>query len=310
MGTVVTGATSFIGAAVVKELLEQKIPVAAVVRPGSKNIQYLWKQVPPESRHLLWVVELDLKQIGRIAEKLPEETTWESWLHAGWDGAGSDNRTKGEVQQANVVFSLEAVKAAGRLGCRRFLFTGSQAEYGIHNTVITEDTPLNPVSEYAKAKVSFANSAKDLCKLLEMEYIHTRIFSVYGPGDHPWSLVNTCLATWAGSGHMQLGPCTQKWNFLYIEDTARALVLLLKKGEAGTYNVAGDDTRVLRQFIEEMYELCGSTGSFVYGEKKPNAEGAVSLDPDIGRLKSLGWTPTTLFAEGIYETMRCLRGSS
>ena len=357
MNVVVTGATSFIGAVTVGQLLRQGCRVCAVVRPGSKNLGHLWEYVPEDGKERLRVVPLHMEQIeelgrilgrpGHIAE--PEDSSvsstdgrgrsadgsvssaddsvssadssckatdassgdgsgWDAWVQIGWDGAGSDNRMKRGVQQANVRNSLAAVRAASGLGCGRFLFTGSQAEYGIHHSIITEDTPCNPVSEYGKAKADFANLAKELCKSRKMEYIHTRIFSVYGPGDHPWSLVHTCLNTWMQGGHMELGECTQKWNFLYIEDAAAAIIRLLTEGRPGVYNIAGEDTRILREFIEEMYCLCGSRGSYAYGKRKPNAEGPASLIPDISKLEAeTGWRPVTSFTEGIYETMHSLR---
>lgn len=313
MNVIVTGATSFIGAVTVGLLLQRGDRVCAVVRPGSGNMGHLWECVPEDGKKRLLVAPLFMEQIEEIGRELgqPENRisgSWDAWVQIGWDGAGSDNRAKRDVQQANVRHSLKAVKAASELGCRRFLFTGSQAEYGIHRSLITEETPCDPVSEYGKAKADFANLAKELCKSQKMEYIHTRIFSVYGPGDHPWSLVHTCLSTFLQGGHMELGECTQQWNFLYIRDAAEAILCLLTEGQAGIYNIAGRDTRVLREFIEEMYRLCGGRGSLAYGKRKPNAEGPASLIPDITKLvRATGWQPRTSFTEGIYETMHSLR---
>ena len=307
MNVVVTGATSFIGAAVVRRLLGQGHRVCAVVRPGSRHMEHLEKQVPLNVQDWLQLIVLDLDHIGQISEQICGSTA-DAWIHIGWDGAGSDNRTKRDVQQDNVRCALEAVRAAGRLGCSRFLFTGSQAEYGASHGLTGEDAPCHPVSEYGKAKLDFYNQAKDLCKILKIEYIHTRIFSVYGPGDHPWSLVQSCLRTWQQGGVMKLGECTQKWNFLYIEDTAAALVCLLTEGHAGVYNIAGKDTRPLREYIEEMYRLCGSRGSYQYGERAQNAEGPADLMPDIQKIcGETSWAPQTTFAEGIYETLHSLR---
>lgn len=147
-----------------------------------------------------------------------------------------------------------------------------------------------------------------LCKQLNIEYIHTRIFSIYGPGDHPWSLIQTCLSTWLQGGKMQLGECTQSWNFLYIEDMALALLHLLTEGTSGVYNIASKDTRMLRDYIKELYSLCGNRGSYVFGKRAPNAEGQADLIPDISRiLKETAWRPATSFMEGIYETLHCMR---
>ena len=308
MRVVVTGATSFIGAVTVKKLLEQEHEVCAVVRPGSKNLRHLQECVPEGRENHLQVVALDMGEIERLGMQTGEGCRFDAWIQIGWDGAGSENRTKREVQQENVRHSLSAVRMAAALGCRRFLFTGSQAEYGVYHTVVSEDMECYPVSEYGKAKVDFANQAKKLCKILKMEYIHTRIFSVYGPGDHPWSLVQTCLSAWQKAETMKLGECTQQWNFLYIEDAAAAIISLLTEGKAGVYNIAGNDTRCLREYIEEMYALCGSRGAFVYGKRPQNAEGPADLMPDISKIcVETGWHPVTTFSEGIYETLHSLR---
>lgn len=306
MRVAVTGATGFIGGAMIFQLLKAGHEVCAVVRPGSSNLPYLLQQVPDERRSAFTLIELPLAQITELPKQVSSD--FDAFVHMGWDGAGSDNRTNRELQQRNVMYGLEAVRTAAALGCRTFLFTGSQAEYGVYHQTITEEMPCFPVSEYGKAKTEFANEAKNLCKILKMEYIHTRIFSVYGPGDHPWSLVNTCLKTWQKNGEMKLGECTQKWNFLYIKDAAAALIALLNTGKGGVYNVAGEDTRGLREYIEEMYAICGNQGSFQYGERPQNAEGPADLMPDISKICEVtGWKPETSFAEGIHETLHSLQ---
>lgn len=303
MNIIVTGATSFVGAAVVRRLLEQGHRVFAVARPGSANLPHLMETAPKERRESFAVGQLELGEIGRVKESIAASGLFDradAWLQGGWDGAGSDNRTKGELQRRNTEYALEAVKAAAGAGCGKFLFTGSQAEYGICHESITEETPCHPVSEYGKAKAAVLEPARALCKELGMEYIHGRIFSVYGPGDHPWTLVESCLRAWKQGGSIDLSDCSQRWNFLYIDDAAAALAGLLTDGRGGVYNIAGNDTRPLRQFIEEMYVLCGKKGGYRYGARPQNAEGAAELIPDIGKLcRELPWQPRVSFSEGI-----------
>jgi len=161
----------------------------------------------------------------------------------------------------------------------------------------------HPVSEYGKDKLEVCRRAGEEAKALGIDYIHARIFSVYGPGDHPWSLVSTCLNTFLKGGRMELGECTQQWNFLHVRDAARALTgLLLAKVPAGVYNVAGEDTRPLKSYIEQMHRLCGEKGTYEYGKRPPNAEGVVSLVPDIRKLKeAAGFAQEISFEDGIRE---------
>lgn len=299
MDVIITGGTSFIGRAVIRLLLEQGDRVWAAVRPGSSNRGKL-----PVHRNL-HTVEVGMEEISRLPLLLPEKE-WDAFLHMAWDGVGSAGRSDPEIQEKNIRCSMETVRAAAALGCRRFLFSGSQAEYGICRDLTDEDHPCRPVSQYGRAKLEFGRRAAAFCRECSMEYVHARIYSVYGPGDHPWSLVNSCLRTFSSGGRMDLGECTQKWNFLYIDDMARAMTELLKspKLESGIYNVAGEDTRVLREFVEEMHACCGKKGSYEYGKRPPNAEGPASLLPDVRKLeKAVGWKPEVPFQEGIRRTM-------
>lgn len=314
MNLLVTGATSFLGAAIIKKLLLSNHQVFAVVRIGSSNRSAL-QAVEDACREagspgILHIIELALEQLNQIGEYV--NVPCDVFLHLGWDGAGSENRTKRGMQQKNIPDTLKALEGARALKCKRFIFSGSQAEYGVCQSLMAEDMICNPVSEYGKAKAEAARQAAKLCDkwrtedICQMEYIHVRIFSIYGAGDHPWSLVNTCLDTFLKGGQMELGACTQQWNFLYIDDLVAGVLSLifcecLPEGN-GIYNIAGDrDATVpLRNYVEIMYELCGKRGGFTYGRLPVNAEGPANLIPDIRKLKeATGWQPEVSFGEGI-----------
>ena len=321
MRVIVTGATSFIGRAVTKELLAGGHHVFAVVRPDSPGLPRL-EMLAPEAEgksgrkgECLTFLPFALKDIRKLescpalvpssalkSHSAPKGMA-ELWLHLGWEGAGSANRQDPHVQARNIGYALDSLHTAARLGCARFLFCGSQAEYGIVDGIMGEEILCHPVSEYGKDKLEVCRRAGEEAKALGIDYIHARIFSVYGPGDHPWSLVSTCLNTFLKGGRMELGACTQQWNFLHVRDAARALTgLLLAKVPAGVYNVAGEDTRSLKSFVEQMHRLCGERGTCEYGKRPPNAEGVVSLVPDIRKLKeAAGFAQEISFEDGIRE---------
>ena len=150
-----------------------------------------------------------------------------------------------------------------------------------------------------------------LARRLGITYLHGRIFSVYGPGDHPWTLVETCLDACLNGQEFRLGACTQLWNFLYIDDLASAAAALaeLKESEIGklespVFNLAGEETKPLRDFVEEINRICGGRGRLVYHARPENAEGLVNLAPSIEKLKTAsGWRPRTDFQEGIRRLM-------
>ena len=152
MNLVVTGATSFLGVALIRELLGRGHQVWAVVRPGSGNLGALKDGVSQKGEPregALHILELKLEELDRIGGRIEEPC--DMFFHFGWDGSGSHNRKNETVQKKNVSDAVKALWGARSLGCRRFVFSGSQAEYGVYRTAMREDTTCRPVSEYGKA---------------------------------------------------------------------------------------------------------------------------------------------------------------
>ena len=131
MNIIMTGSTSFVGAATVRELLRRGHTVTAIVRPKSSKLDTILEgnEEALLSGHLL-VTENDLSEPERLLEKVTKPQ--DVFCHFGWGGSGSASRTDKALQEKNMETSLETVRTAKTLGCKRFLFSGSQAEYGMH----------------------------------------------------------------------------------------------------------------------------------------------------------------------------------
>ena len=179
----------------------------------------------------------------------------DAWVHFAWDGVGSAGRSDTNIQIENIQNAKKAYLYAKLLGARKFLFAGSQAEYGIGNHRV----PM-PVSPYGKAKLAFGRWATEQSLLSElyddapMQFIHMRIYSVYGNCDHEASLVNTVLRAALRHEAITLGPCEQRWNYLEVHDLARAIHILLRSEDTrtGIYDIAGSDSRMLKKYVIAM----------------------------------------------------------
>ncbi len=296
---VVSGATSFIGSAVTRCLLDQGCDVYGLVRPSSSARNML------PDHPCFHEVSCDIRDFSLWAKQISQADTF---FHFSWGGPGAQGRADVAIQQQNVTDTLDTLQSAAQIGVSRFIFSGSQAEYGQVYGITTEQTPCAPILEYGKCKLMVHEQAPIMAKKLGMEYIHTRIFSVYGPGDHPYTLVPSCIRTLLAGETIALSDCTQKWNFLHVRDAAEVIVLLASCdiGSAGniTVNVASTDTRPLREFVDRIYDLTGRRGGCAYGARI-GGERPVDNWPDIQYLQRLtGWTPKISFDDGIHELIR------
>lgn len=226
----------------------------------------------------------------------------DAWIHFAWDGVGSAGRSDTNIQIENIQNAKKAYLYAKLLGARKFLFAGSQAEYGIGNHRV----PM-PVSPYGKAKLSFGRWAIEQSLLSEiyddapMQFIHMRIYSVYGSGDHETSLVNTVLRAALRHEAITLGPCEQRWNYLEVHDLARAIRILLRSEETrtGIYDIAGSDSRMLKKYVIAMNAIAGDGAELRFGTRANNAEGAANMSPEILKLQRLGFRQEISFEAGI-----------
>lgn len=308
MKIVITGATGFIGSNLAKLFLKKGAQVFALVRPGSSHLDVLPKD---ENLHLVFC---DLDHVRDCAGQIGQA---DAFFHLAWGGVNRQEIDSPQVQAKNVAGSLECIRTAKELGCTMFMDAGSRVEYGLTDGFMQEDIECHPVNQYGKAKWEFYQKAVPLCEELGLHYVHLRFFSVYGTGDHPWSIISTLVRELPAGNKVSLSACRHQWNFMYIDDAAEAVYELYthlpqsapdqykKNGLVSTIvNIAGKDTRVLRDFVEEIHSIAGGAGELEYGTFVQAKEGALSVRPDISRLSLLtgGWKEKFTFCQGI-ETM-------
>ncbi|MCD8370374.1 MAG: NAD(P)-dependent oxidoreductase [Clostridiales bacterium] len=302
---VMTGVTGFIGSHVAQMLLAEGAMVYGLVRPESAG-----KKTLPchEHFHLLCgtmqeAVSVCRDQVGHA----------DAFFHFAWGGVNRAEIDSRAVQEMNIQGALQCLEAARQLGCRFFTDAGSRVEYGITpDGRMEESMECHPVNEYGKAKLRFYDDARQRCLQWGLTFYHLRFFSVYGCGDHPWSIISTLTRDLPQGLTVSLSACRHRWNFMEIEDAARAVVELYRFSDAhagGSHvvNVASRDTRVLRDFVQEIQDLCGGKGSLEFGTFVQAKEGALSICPETGQLLYLTngtWEEQIGFAEGIRRMLR------
>ena len=287
----VTGATSFIGRHLVRQLLAMGMQVNAVCRNKSKAINLLGHH---ESLNL---VEAQMEDYNSLAEIIPYTDVL---IHLAWEGTGHGGRDMKEVQRSNIHYSEVVLQQALLMNCRLFVEAGSQAEYGTQLETITESTPCQPFSEYGKAKLEVCKHGFEVAERNNIKYLHLRIFSLFGEDDHPWTLVMSCVDKMLKDEPISLSSCTQNWNFLYVSDAAKQICLLCQYAmqqddfRHEIFNIASEDTRPLRQFVEEMYHLTGSRSELHYGANPQ--QNVVSLQPDVSKVyRAVGFVQSETF---------------
>lgn len=287
---VVTGATSMLGIAAIKECIRNNVEVLAISRAESRRREAL-----PQSE-LITFVECDLSELEMLDAR---EKQYDVFYHFGWGHTDKMTREDPLLQLKNVEYTLDAVKLAHKLGCKKFVGAGSQAEYGYREGIITEETPCNPVVAYGVCKYAAGKLAAELCEAYGLVCIWTRTFSVYGTNDSPNTMVSYAVRQFGKRETAEFSAGTQHWDYLYEKD-AGVYFYRLGLAETGScvVNIASGNHRRLREYIVEIASVLGE--GFKYHLAETIEEKVVSIQPDVTRLRGLtGYLPEVEFGEGV-----------
>lgn len=298
---VITGGTSFIGSYIVKEYLKNGHKVTVIVRPNSRNLSRLPKDGS------LNIIQLDMNEISNL-EDLAEEGTYDLFYHLAWEGIRGEDRENKELQQANYNNTVAAMEVAIKLGCKGFIGSGSQAEYGRCTSIVSEQSEAIPDTEYGKAKLEAYQSLEEMASKNGIRLVWTRIFSVYGVHDDKKTLIMTALEKMMRNEAIKLTECIQQWDYIYVEDVAQIMYLLGITYKAnGIYNIASGDSRPLKEFIVKMKEIVNSKSELMFGAIAYGDNGYVNLEPSVERLKQdLNWKCQVEFSEGIRRVLKSI----
>ena len=296
MRVIVTGATGFIGSALCKELLENGHEVIAVIRPGSTKKEKL--KFAAEYQNRLQILELALSDIAQLPQMITEADVF---YHLAWNGSAGAEREDFDIQYTNIAYTAEAMRVAVKCGCSKFIGAGSQAEYGVVRGVAKEEeTVPHPFMMYGAAKLAAYQMGQVLAKQLGISFVWPRIYSVYGVGENSGTLVNYVIDSLKNGVTPELSPCENMWNFMYITDCVRALRMLGEREYTeGIYHVASDDTRLLKEFVEEIRDIVVPGAELEFGIKKSNPERTFWLEPDCKKIENEGIKCKVTFEEGI-----------
>ena len=289
---IVTGAAGFLGCNLTERLLrEEDAHIYAVVRPNSPHNARL----SPSER--LTIVPADLSDYVRLDEMIG--TPCDAFFHLAWQGGRYDFA----AQYGNIADTFGALEAAARLGCKRFICTGSQAEYGRQTALITEETCPHPADAYGAAKLAACALSRQRAADLGIEWIWGRVFSLYGKYEQEGRMLPTLVKSLRSEQPFALSSSgAQNWDYLYAADAADALLALAERGRAGEiYNIANGGYRPLLDYIEEARAVIAPQCDVTYGAADADV---FSLQPSVEKIRrDTGWMATTDFEGGMQKIL-------
>jgi dTDP-glucose 4,6-dehydratase len=228
--------------------------------------------------------------------------------------------------KTNVTGTLRLLNAArrhwsqlldGRREKFRFLHVSTDEVYGTlapHDPAFSETTPFAPNSPYAASKAASDHLVRAFQHTYGLPTLTTNCSNNYGPYHFPEKLIPLMILNALDGKPLPVyGDGQQIRDWLYVEDHAAAIWLVLQRGRTGeTYNVGGLNERANLDVVKTLCALLDAksprpdgasyTAQITYVADRPGHDRRYAID--CSKLQSeLGWAPRESFETGLAKTV-------
>jgi UDP-glucose 4-epimerase len=305
MNILVTGGAGFIGSHVVDALIEAGHRVSVVDNLWEKG-GGKWENINPKATFY----KIDIRDEA-LSEVFRHERPEAIYHLAAQHSVKMSIDDPVHDANVNILGLINLLQNATRFGARKIIFSSSGASYGaIEKMPIDENTTQHPESPYGITKMASEFYIRFWKSMYGLEFTILRYGNVYGPRQDPMGeagvisifsrqiLLNEPVRIdWDGE---------QQKDYVYVEDVARANLLVLAAGNGEVYCIAnGRGTSV-----NALYQgLVNEIGHGVEIRKAPKRSGDIYLAYFDCRKaqRELEWTPEVGLGEGLRLTVNSFK---
>ena len=320
----VTGGAGFIGSAVVRMIIESTDHVVVNIDKltYAGNLDSLQSVKGHPRYHFLMEDICDREAMDYAFDKYRPDGIMhlaaESHVDRSIDGPG-------DFIQTNIVGTYTLLEAARKYWSTlddsardefRFHHVSTDEVYGSlgEDGMFLETTPYDPSSPYSASKASSDHLVRAWHRTYGLPVVLTNCSNNYGPYQYPEKLIPLMIQkARSGEALPVYGTGENIRDWLYVDDHARALLLVIGKGVPGeTYNIGGHNEVTNLDVVNTLCEILDEREPAADG--KPHAEriNFVADRPghdmryaiDAGKIeRELGWTPQETFETGMARTI-------
>ena len=320
----VTGGAGFIGSAVVRQLVRAGTRVINLDKLTYAGNPASLKAIENAPNHRF--VHGDIADIPLVLDLLRSERVEgimhlaaESHVDRSIDGPGA-------FVETNVVGTFRLLSAA--LEYWRGLEGEAKSGFRFHHIstdevfgdlpfdsgIFTEDTPYAPSSPYSASKAASDHFVRAWHETYGLPVVLSNCSNNYGPYHFPEKLIPlTILNALEGKKLPVYGKGENVRDWLYVDDHAKALALILNTGKVGeSYNVGGRNERTNLEVVETICDLLDARQPLADGRKRRTLIEFVTDRPghdrryaiDATKLETeLGWVAVENFHTGLARTI-------
>ncbi len=306
MRTLVTGGTGFVGANLVRRLLQDGHDVTLIVRDGFNPWRIEGIQTDIE------LVHADLAD--RSAVERAFRSTRPEWVfHLAVHGAYPTQTDPTQVLTTNVLGTSHLVGAAVQTDCQAFVNAGSSSEYGLKDHAPVESEYIEPNSTYAVAKAAATMLCRQVARATGLHVPTLRLYSAYGPYEEPTRLVPALILRGLDGTFPPLANPKIARDYVHVDDVCTAFIraATIPGQEPGAvYNIGSGIQTSLADIVGIVATLFDISDRPSWGSMGDRAWDTDTWVSNCSAAKeALGWDARISLSDGLADTADWFRAN-
>lgn len=296
-----TGATGFIGANLVRRLVEKREHVSIITR--SEKLNWRLQEITAE----LDIHVCDLLNLPLLEKNIAKIRPTVIFHLAAYGAMPSESQTE-KMIDINLKGTLNLINASRKYGFKLFVNTGSSSEYGVKTKAMKESDLLEPVNDYGVTKAATTLFCQKMSRLEKLSIVTLRLFSPYGYYEDPQRFIPYVVSHSLINKPLELSHPNYVRDFVFIEDVVDAYLKAVDTSFSfgAIVNIGSAKQTALRDVVELVVNLTRSN-SEIRWHAKPGQNRQVepkNWRADITEAqKLLDWKPRHTFEYGLKKTI-------
>lgn len=213
--------------------------------------------------------------------------------------------------ETNIIGTAVLMDACRKHGVKRFHQVGTDEVYGDlpidrPDLFFHEDTPIHTSSPYSTSKASADLLAMAYYRTYGLPVTISRCSNNYGPYQFPEKLIPLMINNALHDKPLPVyGKGLNVRDWLYVKDHCYGILSVLEKGKVGeVYNLGGHNEKANIDIVKIILNELGKPEKLItFVTDRKGHDQRYAIDPSKA-MAELGWTPTTMFSDGIKLTIQ------
>lgn len=297
---IITGATGFVGANLVRMALKAGAEVDILARRNSKmwRIKDLLEDI---NNHCLDL--LNYNETTSIVSSIKPDIIY----HLATYGGKPKQDDLARIIQTNLISTINLVHACKKVNFDLFVNTGSSSEYGIKANPMREYDCPEPINNYGVSKCAATLYCQAEAKKEKLPIVTLRLFSPYGNYEESARLIPSVIMACLREENPRISSPRFVRDFIYIEDVTDSYLRLIDAPDISgqIFNIGSGKSHSIGEVANKIIELTGNRVELLTGREQIWPNEPENWQADISKAKHvLGWKPQYDLDQGLRASIK------